>query len=80
MERVLAVVPDRRMEIRNLVAQDDQVALEIDWRGKTAVPLGDLPAGSEIRYRLATFLTFIAGKIVREVDYCIPIQGELAQR
>ena len=34
------------MTIRGLIAQNDQVALEIDWHGTTAAPMGDAPAGS----------------------------------
>ena len=64
------------MEILNLVAQADQVVLELDWRGTTAATMGSLPIGSPIRYRVATFLTFVDGMIVREVDYCIPIRSE----
>jgi predicted ester cyclase len=79
-ERVLEFVPDRQMEILNLVAQADQVVLELDWRGTTAVPMGDLPMGSVVRYRMATFLTFVDGVIVKEVDYCIPIRGDVARQ
>ena len=77
-ERVLAFAPDRQMEIRNLVAQGDQVALEIDWRGTTAVAVGNLPAGSVFRYRIATFLTFVDGMIVKEIDYAIPLRDSPA--
>jgi ketosteroid isomerase-like protein len=77
-EGVLKFVPDRQMEIRNLIAQDDQVVLELDWRGTTAAPLGSLLAGSVIRYRVATFLTFVDGMIARETDYCIPIRESVA--
>jgi ketosteroid isomerase-like protein len=79
-ERVLALTPNRQMKVLNIIAQDDQVVLEIDWRGTTAAALGNLPAGSEVRYRVATFLTFSDGMIVKQVDYCIPIQGEVARQ
>jgi predicted ester cyclase len=75
-ERALQFAPDRRMEILNLVAQGDQVALELDWRGTTAAAMANLPAGSAIRYRIATFLTFVDGLIVKEIDYAIPIRSE----
>jgi len=75
-EAVLKLVPDRRMTIRGLIAQNDQVALEIDWRGTSAAPMGSLPAGSVIRYRVATILTFVDGLIVKEVDYCIPLRSD----
>jgi ketosteroid isomerase-like protein len=75
-EAVLKFVPDRRMTIRGLIAQNGQVALEIDWRGTTAAPMGNLPAGSTLRYRVATILTFVDGLIVKEVDYCIPLRSD----
>jgi ketosteroid isomerase-like protein len=73
--RVLAFTPDRRMEIRNLVAQGDQVVLEVDWKGTTAQTMANLPAGTLIHYRVANFLTLAGGKIVKQVDYCIPLFG-----
>jgi len=72
-ERVLEFIPDRQIEILNLIAQGDQVVLELDWRGITAAPLGNLSAGSVIHYRIATFLTFVDGKIIKHMDYCIPM-------
>ena len=44
-ERALEFVPDRQMETLNLVAQADQVALELDWRGTTVTTLGGSPDG-----------------------------------
>jgi ketosteroid isomerase-like protein len=38
--------------------------------------MGSLPAGSVIRYRVATILTFVDGLIVKEVDYCIPLRSD----
>jgi ketosteroid isomerase-like protein len=75
-EAVLKFAPDRRMTIRGLIAQNDQVALEIDWQGTTAAPMGNLPAGSTLCYRVATILTFVDGLIVKEVDYCIPLRSD----
>ena len=71
-ERDLAAFPDRRMEILNLVAQGDQVVLELDWNGTAAVALGDLPVGTQVRLRVASFFSYVNGKIVRQVDYCAP--------
>jgi hypothetical protein len=48
----------------------DTVALEVLWAGTLAVPLGSLPAGSELRARFAVFLEFQKdGKIIRQRNY-----------
>ena len=73
--RLLALFPDRQMEIRNLVAQGDQVVLELDWRGTAAFSVAGLQAGAPVRVRVATFLTFAQGLIVKQVDYCVGIPG-----
>jgi ketosteroid isomerase-like protein len=74
-EQVRAMLPDRRMEIQNVIAGQDQVVLEIDWRGSTAAPVGALPTGTQFHYQVATVLKFVDGLIVREVDYAVPIRG-----
>ena len=75
-EQTLRFLPDREMEILNLIAQDDKVVLEIDWKGTTGEAFGSLPAGSTLHYCIATFLTFLDGLIIKEIDYCVPIQTE----
>jgi predicted ester cyclase len=72
-ERVLEFMPDRQMTLLNLIAQNDQVALEVEIKGSTAMAVGNLPKGSVLRYRAATFLTFVDGMIVKEVDYSIAV-------
>ena len=71
--RLLVLFPDRQLEIRNLVAQRDQVVLELDWWGTAAATVGNLRAGSPVRLRVASFLTFADGLIVKQVDYCVPM-------
>ena len=75
-EQVLRLIPNRQMQIRNLVVDEDQVALEIDWEGTAAATVGGLAAGSTVRFRVATFLTFVDGLIVRQTDYCVPLRPE----
>lgn len=73
-ESALEQFPDRRMEIVNLVASDDQVALEVVWSGTPAMPFPGIPAGGQFRLRLAMFLTIEGGRIRRQVDYpCIDV-------
>lgn len=64
------------MAIRNLVAQGDQVVLELDWQGTAAATVGNVKTGLTVRFRVATFLTFAEGMIIKQVDYCVPIQVE----
>jgi ketosteroid isomerase-like protein len=39
-QRLLQLFPDRQMTVRNLVAQTDQVVLDLDWQGTAATALG----------------------------------------
>jgi ketosteroid isomerase-like protein len=77
-QRMLSLFPDRQMEIRNLVAQGDQVVLELDWRGTAAATVGNIRAGLPIWFRVATFLTFAEGLIIKHVDYCVLIPTNAA--
>ncbi|WP_067540983.1 nuclear transport factor 2 family protein [Nocardia crassostreae] len=56
-------------EVRNAIAMDNQVALEVLWTGTTAIPLGDLPAGHTLRAHIAAILEFRDGKIVAQRNY-----------
>jgi predicted ester cyclase len=55
--------------ITNMVSEGEQVALEMDWIGVTAVPIQSLPPGSEIRDHVAVFLRFRTGRIARQHVY-----------
>jgi ketosteroid isomerase-like protein len=74
--RALSLYPDRQMSIRNLVAQADQVVVELDWRGTAAIAVGGLSVGTQIHFRVASFFTLADGLIVRQTDYCIPMPAE----
>jgi predicted ester cyclase len=75
---ILRLYPDRQMSIRNLVAQDDKVVLELDWWGTTAEATGSLSAGTRIHFRVASFFKLAGGLIVSQTDYCVPMPGEVA--
>ena len=77
-ERLLRLYPDRQMSICNLIAQGEQVVLELDWRGTAAETVGSLGAGTQIRFRVASFFTLMDGLITKQTDYCIPIPAETA--
>jgi predicted ester cyclase len=61
--------PDRRMRILNVVAQGDQVVLELEWRGTSATAAGAIVAGAAIRVRVASFFQLAYAKIIGHVDY-----------
>jgi ketosteroid isomerase-like protein len=68
-ERGRKVMTAQRIEVLNALASGDQVAVEATWTGTLAVPLGNLPAGGQMRARFAIFLTYRDGKIVRQHNY-----------
>jgi len=73
--RLLQFFPDRRMTVRNLVAQDDRVALEVDWQGTAAVAAGPLRAGMVVSLRVASFFTLAGGLIVKQTEYAVPLSA-----
>ena len=68
-ERGRKVMTAQRFEVVNAIASGDQVAVEALWTGTLAVPLGNIPAGGQMRARFAIFLTYRDGKIVRQHNY-----------
>jgi ketosteroid isomerase-like protein len=74
----LVLFPDRQMSIRNLIARGDQVVLELDWWGTAAATMASFRAGVQVRMRIASFFTLVDGLIVKQTDYCVPIQNEAA--
>ena len=75
-ERVLALFPERQMKIRNLVAQGQQVAVELEWSGTAALAMGTVKPGAMVRLRIASFFTVADGLITKHTDYCVPDSGE----
>ncbi|MGZ4825704.1 MAG: nuclear transport factor 2 family protein [Terriglobales bacterium] len=55
--------------ITNIFGVGNRVALEMDWLGVTAMPVQNLPAGSEIRDHVAVFLEFRDNRIARQRTY-----------
>ena len=55
--------------IVNAVANGDDLALEVEWEGTAAVPIGQLPAGEKMRARFAVFLQYRDGKIAAQRNY-----------
>jgi len=72
-EAQVANFPDRRMAMLNVVASPDQAALEVEWSGTAIRTMAWAQAGQTLRLRAVMMLTFANGRVVREVDYVIPL-------
>jgi ketosteroid isomerase-like protein len=62
--------------VRRIIEAGDEVAVELEWVGFLAIPVMDLPAGSEMKAFVAMFLTFRDGRIISQRNYdCYPPFG-----
>jgi ketosteroid isomerase-like protein len=53
----------------NALENGDAMALEVQWTGTLAVPVGDIPAGGDMRARFGVFIELRDGKIARQRNY-----------
>lgn len=65
----LQVLRSQRFDILSIVVQGDQVAVEADWSGVLAIPLGTLPAGGTMHAHFAMFFDCADGRIHRQRNY-----------
>ncbi len=65
----LARFGSQRYELAGATGGGSQVAMEVRWKGSVATTGGGFTAGQELDARLAVFLKFADGKIVRERIY-----------
>jgi ketosteroid isomerase-like protein len=72
-ELQVANFPDRRMEVLSVIASDHAAALEVEWTGTAAKDTAWASAGKRLRLRGVLLLTIAGGKVVKEVDYVIPM-------
>ncbi|MGV8841251.1 MAG: hypothetical protein ACWA6X_13235, partial [Bauldia sp.] len=63
------LMKSQTFEVKTLMAGGDRIAIEIAWSGKLGTPLGDLPAATELKARVALFLEMRNGKILRQRAY-----------
>ena len=63
------VLSGQRYEVLNAVENGDSVALEVQWTGTLAVPVGATPAGGQMRARFAVFIELRDGKICAQRNY-----------
>jgi ketosteroid isomerase-like protein len=67
--RGLALLQAESFELLNVLASDDQVAMEVAWIGTVRHAVGPFAAGQELRARFAVFLEFRDRRIVRQRNY-----------
>lgn len=68
-ERGKQVLASQRYETLSALSEGERVVLEVQWTATLAIPLGTLPAGSQMRARFAVFLDFREGRIVHQRNY-----------
>jgi predicted ester cyclase len=67
------VFPSISINVTNAVGDGNRVALEIDFEGTMAKKLGSDSRARVSKVKMAIFLTFAEGQIIRQVDYLIPL-------
>jgi ketosteroid isomerase-like protein len=68
-ERGRKLLSHQTYEIKNALASDNSVAVEVLWTGTLALPFGNLPAGSRMRAHSAMFFEFTDSKIASQRNY-----------
>lgn len=63
------VLSSQKYEILSEIAQGERVAFEALWTGILAIPIGSLPAGSEMRAHFGMFFECQNGRIRRQHNY-----------
>ena len=63
------VMRRQQYQLVSAVESGDVVALEVEWIGTLAVPLGSLPAGGDMRARFAVFLEYRGDRIAKQRNY-----------
>jgi ketosteroid isomerase-like protein len=67
------ILHSQNYAVQRIFEAGDEVVAELEWTGILAVPVMNLPAGSEMKAFVAMFLTFREGKIVSQRNYdCYP--------
>jgi len=63
------VLFSQKYEIKNVVAQESSIALEVAWQGTLAVPIGERAPGDILRATFAVFLELRDGQIIGHRNY-----------
>ena len=68
-ERGQQVLSAQTYEVLTAMASGERVALEVQWTGTLAIPIGSLGAGDTMRARFGVFLDFRGGLIAAQRNY-----------
>ena len=69
-EDLFTAYPDCTCEIVNAFAADDQVLIEVQWRGTETGPFrGQAPSGGKIDLRIGYIFRFVGGRIAEITEY-----------
>jgi len=68
-EKGRKLMSSQSYEIRNCLAQGDELSIEVLWTGTLAIAFGSLSVGSQMRAHSAMFFRFQDGKIVSQRNY-----------
>jgi ketosteroid isomerase-like protein len=63
------VMAAQRYEVLSTLVSGERIALEVQWTGTLAIPLGSLAAGDDMRARFGVFLDFRDGRIAAQRNY-----------
>jgi len=67
------ILHSQTYKVQRIFEAGDDVVAELEWTGILAIPVMDLPAGSEMKAFVAMFLTFRDGRIASQRNYdCYP--------
>lgn len=63
------ILKRQRYTLKSAVADGDNMAVEAEWVGVLAIPLGNLPEGYEMKAHFAMFFEFKNGRIAVQRNY-----------
>lgn len=63
------LMAEQHYVLDNVVTGEEVAALQISWEMTLGQNLGQLAAGAKLRGKLAIFMVFEQGKIIRQTDY-----------
>lgn len=70
------ILQSQSYKVVRILEAGDEVAVELEWSGILALPVMNLPPGSEMKAFVAMFLTFRDAKIASQRNYdCYPPFG-----
>jgi ketosteroid isomerase-like protein len=63
------LLSEESYDVLSEIALGDRIALEVQWTGTLAVPVGTLPIGGQMRARFGVFFDMRDGKIAAQRNY-----------